>query len=373
MPFIARRSRGAVFALLILSNVAAARDLVVGQVVDYAGKFGEASRDYVAGAKVCFDLVNARGGVNGMRIRHAVLDAASTQAAVRERTREILDERRADVLFGFVGDEALRIAAAEPELREGRIAMVGPLAGSPPPASAAASIFFTRAGHEAEVRQIVAHFRALQITRFAIVTTLGEAESAVAEEVRRTLVNQSLVSVGSHKLSEGLSAADVGTVLSMKAQAVIVVADTVPVAEFVKRYRPRDPGAMIVALSTVNHRAMFELLGPKLAHGVMITQVVPNPAAPETALQKEHLDAMRVFRDEPPSHLTLEGFIAARVLVEGLRRAGPAPTRESILAAMQHLGRVDLKGQVVDLTPRGRVASDQVVLTMIRRNGELLQ
>jgi ABC-type branched-subunit amino acid transport system substrate-binding protein len=118
---------------------------------------------------------------------------------------------------------------------------------------------------------------------------------------------------------------------------------------------------------------MFELLGPKLAHGVMVTQVVPNPLIPETALLKEHLDAMRQFRDEPPSHLTLEGFIAARVLVEGLKRAGPRASREAILGAFQRFRRVDLKGLVVDLTPQGRADSPNVDIAMIRRNGNLLQ
>lgn len=65
-----------------------------------------------------------------------------------------------------------------------------------------------------------------------------------------------------------------------------------------------------------------ELLGPKLAHGVMVTQVVPNPGLPGSTLQKEHLDAIRKFRDEPPSHLTVEGFMAAKVLVEAVRRDG---------------------------------------------------
>jgi branched-chain amino acid transport system substrate-binding protein len=90
-------------------------------------------------------------------------------------------------------------------------------------------------------------------------------------------------------------------------------------------------------------------------------------------LQKEHLDAIRTFRDEPPSHLTLEGFIAAKVLVEGLRRSGPAPTRGSILAALARMQRLDLNGVVVDLSPQGRLGSAHVELTMIRRNGALLQ
>jgi ABC-type branched-subunit amino acid transport system substrate-binding protein len=129
---------------------------------------------------------------------------------------------------------------------------------------------------------------------------------------------------------------------------------------------------MIVALSTVNHRAMVELLGSKLAHGVMITQVVPNPNIAESAILKEHLDAIRTFRDEPPSHLTLEGFIAAKTLVEAVRRAGPGLTRASIVAALQRMGRLDLKGFVVDLSPAGRTESF-VDIAMIRRNGGLLQ
>jgi ABC-type branched-subunit amino acid transport system substrate-binding protein len=165
---------------------------------------------------------------------------------------------------------------------------------------------------------------------------------------------------------------DIEAVLRMKAQALIVVADTVPLGEFIKRFRPRDPGAMIVALSTVNHRAMFELLGPKLAYGVMVTQVVPNPNIAGSAILKEHLDAIRTFRDEPPSHLTLEGFIAAKVLVEAVRRAGAGPTRETILAALQRMGRLDLKGFVVDFSRAGR-AESFVDISMIRRNGGLLQ
>jgi ABC-type branched-subunit amino acid transport system substrate-binding protein len=105
----------------------------------------------------------------------------------------------------------------------------------------------------------------------------------------------------------------------------------------------------------------------------MVTQVVPNPALPDSSIQKEHLDAIRKFRDEPPSHLTLEGFMAAKVLVEGLRRAGASPTRESILAAMQHMGRYDLGGFTVDVSPNGRDHGAFVDLAMIRRNGGLLQ
>jgi len=279
-------------ALAFAATQAAARDLVIGQVVEYGGELGEAARDYVAGAKIYFDSINSKGGLNGMHIRHEVLDAKSGD--VRERTHELVDERKADVLFGYLGDPALAAAAQEPTL-QGRIAIVAPLAGGSPPASIAGNVFYVRPTYDAEMRQIENHFRSLQVTRFAVLRD-DQLE-------------------------------DLAAVARQNAQALIVLAGTVRTAEFVKRYRPRDPGVMIVALSTVNHRTLFEVLGPKLAHGVMVTQVVPNPGLAESTLQKEHLDAIRKFRDEPPSHLTLEGFMAAKVLVEAVRRAGASPTR----------------------------------------------
>lgn len=333
--------RIAVPVLLTIALNAAAREIVVGEVVDYAGEYGEASRDYVAGAKVFFDALNARGGLNGTRIRLLVLDGGRDAQSVRARTRELLDTRQADVLFGYVGDAALAAACLEPELASGEVALVAPLAGGDAPAAAARAVFFTRPDRRSEVAQVISHFRALQVTRFA---ELGAADLA-----------------------------DVAAVRSRGAQALIVDADTATVAQFVKRYKPLDPGAMIVTLSTVNHRVMYEALGPKLAHGVMITQVVPNPLLPDSLLQKEHLDAIRTFRDEPPSHLTLEGFVAAKVLVEGLRRAGAHPGRGAILKALQGLGRLDLNGMRVDLRPGGRASSAYVDLAMIRRDGSLLQ
>jgi branched-chain amino acid transport system substrate-binding protein len=326
------------FALAFVAPQAVARDIVIGQVVEYGGELGEAARDYVAGAKVYFDSINSRGGVNGMHIRHEVLDAKSGD--VRERTHELVAERKVDVLFGYLGDPALAAAAQEPAL-QGRIALVAPLAGGAPPAAIAGNVFFVRPTYEAEMRQIETHFRALQVTRFAVLRD-DQLE-------------------------------DLAAIQKQNAQALIVLAGTVRTAEFVKRYVPRDPGVMIVALSTVNHRTMFELLGPKLAHGVMVTQVVPNPGLPDSTLQKEHLDAIRKFRDEPPSHLTLEGFMAAKVLVEAVRRAGASPTRESILASMQRMGRVDLGGFTVDLSRNGRDHGAFVDIAMIRRDGGLLQ
>lgn len=364
-------------AVALLSSCAAsAHDIVVGQVVDYSGKYGEASRDYVAGARTYFDSLNAHGGLNGNRVVHVVLDGGRDAASVQARTRELLDEKKADVLFGYAGEDAVDAAVREPAMRATHAALVAPLAGRPSGAAAAAAdVFYARPGYEAEVRQAIEHFRALQVTRFAVVRSRSPADAWVAEAITRTLAENRLPAAGVQVLSNdsGGTDRDVDEMLALRAQAVIIAADTVAAAEFVKRLRPRDPGAMIIGLSLVNHRVMFEMLGPQLAHGVMIMQVVPNPGMADSSVAKEHLVAMRTFRDEPPSHLTLEGFLAAKALIEGIKRAGASPTRESITAAFHKLGRVDVGGLVVDFTPAGRLRSPYVDIAMIRRDGSLLQ
>lgn len=368
------RCAAAALATLGLALTAAARDLVVGQVVDSTGKHGEASRDYVAGAKVFFDAHNARVGAGGLRVRHVLVDVAGDASAYAARIRELIEDKKVDVLFGFVGDEALAAAAADRDIRAGRVALFAPLAGSEAPAEAA-GIHFARPSYEAEVRQIVGHFKSLQVTRFAVVRGNDEQGRNVARAVEAELARHQLRIASSHVVArlDAPTPAELAAVQASRAQALILVSDTVPVAEFVKRYRPLDPGINLVTLSTVNHRTLFELLGPALAHGVMITQVVPNPNIADSPVTKEHLEALRTFRDEPPSHLSLEGFIAAKALLEAVRRTGRDPGAEAIAQALAKAGRIDVRGVVVDLSRAGRKASPYVDLAMIRRNGSLLQ
>lgn len=372
---LAARTAAILAAAFLLPGMAIARDIVVGQVVDYSGKYGEASRDYVAGARVYFDSVNAAGGMNGHRIVHVVLDGGTDAPSVRARTIELLAEKKADVLFGYVGEDAVSAAVAEPLVRSSRVALVAPLAGRETADVRGHDVFYARPGYEAEVRQVIEHFQALQITRFVVVRSRAPSDAWVAEVVAGLLAAHKLPAAGVHTLStdSGGDDRDVDAVRALHGQAVIIAADTVQAAQFIKRFRPREPGAMVVGLSLTNHRVMFETLGPALAHGVMITQVVPNPSLAETAVAKEHLVALRTFRDEPPSHLTLEGFLAAKSLVEGIRRAGSSPSRETIAAAFTKLGRVDVGGLVVDFTPAGRLRSPYIDIAMIRRDGSLLR
>ena len=153
----------------------------------------------------------------------------------------------------------------------------------------------------------------------------------------------------------------------------MIVADTIASAEFVKQVRGLDNSAQIVALSTVNHRTLMELAKADLATGTMITQVVPNPLARFTKLQNDHLTLMAKYRDEPPSHLTLEGFLAAKAFVKLLERTGRDLNHTTIAAAVTGSPRYDIDGMTVSFGGKNDRGSRFVDIAYLRKTGTMLQ
>ena len=77
--------------------------------------------------------------------------------------------------------------------------------------------------------------------------------------------------------------------------------------------------------------------------------------------------------DEPLSFATLEGFAAAKIAVEALRRAGPNPTREKIAQALNGAGEINLGGAYVKYAKAARYGWRNVELTIIGSDGKLVR
>lgn len=68
------------------------------------------------------------------------------------------------------------------------------------------------------------------------------------------------------------------------------------------------------------------------------------------------------------SFTSREGYIAAKVLAEGIRRAGPQVTRESLLKALDSIQGYDVGGYVVSFSPSNHNGSSYVGLTILGRD-----
>jgi len=86
-------------------------------------------------------------------------------------------------------------------------------------------------------------------------------------------------------------------------------------------------------------------------------------------ITQEFHDAIKGRQDVAASYASMEGFIAAKVMVEGLRRAGPRPTREKLIAALESMQRLDLGGVDVTYGSRNRTGTQYIDLTIINRAG----
>lgn len=349
-----------------------AQDLKIGIAIDQSSVNADIARDYLAGARTWFDHINSQGGINGRRINLVVKDDEGDAAKTLQLTRQLIEADKVDALFGYVGDEGLALVAADSTFRQARIALYAPLSGADL-GKTPDSVFYVRPTYRDEARYLIKHFMSLGNTRFAILTTNGVSNDKLANQVADELkmAGASLVGRLAATQDSKAGATLAKRMLELNAQVVIVTADTLAMADFLKRFRGLDKGTSVIGFSTVNHRTLLELAKPEFAASTMLTQVVPHPDLPLTKVQTEHLQLMAKYRDEPPSHVTLEGFIAAKAFVSAIK--GGTFTRSGILASVSGDRRLDVGGIYLTFTTRDDRGSKFVDLAFLRRTGRLIQ
>jgi len=363
-----------VSASLIPFTSTCAADIRVGVVLDDFGADRETGRDYIAGARTWFDHINVNGGISGRRINLIVKDDGGVAANAVKLTQELLEQDKVEALFGYVGDDSLSAVSKDARFQSSKAVLFAPLSGAEI-GTATDSIIFLRPSYKEEVRHAIRHFAQLSISRFTVAYVDNSFGRSIDNEVRTQLGADKKTPIAGIAIPLALTGlpALARKVLDQKPQVIVLAADSIATAEFVKQLRSLDTNAQIVTLSTVNHRTLMELAKKDFATGTMITQVVPNPLSRATKLQNEHLTLMTKYRDEPPSHLTLEGFLAAKAFVKLLERAGRDLNRASISAAVAGSPRYDLDGMSVSFGGKSGRGSQFVDIAYLRKSGTMLQ
>ena len=131
--------------------------------------------------------------------------------------------------------------------------------------------------------------------------------------------------------------------LKADAQAVLWIGSGVAVADGVKALRKAGSAAQVVTLSNNASNGFIKALGD-VASGVIVTQVFPHERAVGHAFVAEALALASAAGQQTISPANLEGVAAAKVLVEGLRRAGNRPNRASLIVALESIRSLDLGG-----------------------------
>lgn len=352
-------------------------ELVVAQVAPLTGVLATTGAQMVVGGRIVFEHVNAGGGIHGRPLRHVVVDDGYKVDETVRQTRELLARPEVLALFGFAGTANIGKLLADGVLEQGGAALVAPYTGGETLRTPFNPwIFHLRAGYADETEHMVQQATTLGLNRIAVMYQNDGFGQAGLEGVRQALARRKLAlsaAAGYERNTDEVGDA-VRRIKDSDAQAVIMISVNKPTAAFVRRYRELGGGAQLYNISVVDPAEIVKLAGLRNAHGLGISQVVPYPFTPRLPAVREYQELLKRYAPgEAVNYTSFEEFLGAKVLVEGLRRAGPAPTRARVLEALESISALDLGGITVGYSPKNRVGSRYVEVTVIGSSGKLLK
>jgi ABC-type branched-subunit amino acid transport system substrate-binding protein len=328
-------------------------EIVFGMAAPFTGPAKELGRQMKQGIETAFNAANAAGGVNGRRLRLVTIDDGYEPSRTVGAMTELYDRQH---VFGVVGNVGTPTAAMSlPFALERRMLFYGAFTGAgllrrdPPDRY----VFNFRASYAEETAAVVNYLvkvrrvRPDHIAVFAQEDAFGDAGFAGVSKALRTLRADGKIQRVGYKRNT-IDVNDAVTRLRERGgavRAVVMVATYRPAAKFIEKMRDINPKMIFTNVSFVGSSALAEelnMLGPKYASGVIVTQVVPPIEGHSTAILKYGADLAKYFPGEKTDYVSSEGYWEASVLIEGLRRAGPDLDTERVVDALEAMHDLDL-------------------------------
>jgi branched-chain amino acid transport system substrate-binding protein len=348
------------------------RRIVLGQSAAFSGPAAYLGTQMNRGAKIYFDALNAAGGVNGNTVELRTLDDGYEPDRCKANTERFVTKDSVFGLFGYVGTPTC--VAAMPVVQESRAIFFGPFTGAESlrePFSK--NVFHVRASYFDETALIVKNLTSLGLTKIAVFYQNDAYGKAGLDGVVRALKTSNLapVATGTVERNTVNVAAAVKTIADAKPEAIVQITAYKSAAAFIREARKAGYGGTFSNVSFVGTQALADELG-RDARGVVISQVMPSPFSTTAPLSREYLDAVaKAGGDANANYSSMEGYVAAKVFSEGLKRAGRNPTRESFITAMESIQNLNLGGFNLNFGSKDHVASHFVELSMLTEDGKV--
>lgn len=361
-------------AVLLASLVSASQaQLRIGQPSGFTGSAAAGVKENTEGAKLYLDAVNRQGGVHGQQVELITMDDKFDPATTATVARALVAEQH--VLALFLNRGTPHTQALLPLLTELRVPLVAPSTGAMVLHDPVHPwVFNVRATYQREAIRAIKHLTSLGVSRIAVLQTddsFGADAAAGAEKgFAATGLKPSLLEKFPREKPDFADLA--AKVKASDAQAVLYIGSSGSVASGVKALRVAGLTLQVVTLSNNASEGFIKLLGEH-ARGVIVTQVFPNERAVNYRMIKEAQELAKAKGLSGVSPAMIEGFAAAKVLVEGLRRAGPKPTPSGLRDALESMQKFDLGGLDVSYTPTDHSGLDFADLSIIGSDGKFMR
>jgi ABC-type branched-subunit amino acid transport system substrate-binding protein len=344
----------------------------IGQSAGVSGPVAGSVKEQIAGAQVYLNHVNANGGVAGRKLELLTYDDGFDAKRTPDNVRKLIGEDKVFALFMVRGtpqnESILPIIGAE------KVPLIAPLTGAITlhrPVNR--YVFNVRAKYQDEVARAINHLATSGMNRIAIFYANDGFGQDVFEGFNTALQARGVQPAGAASFNRPMG--DIGqgvaTINKANPQAVMVIGSGSEAARIIREMKKAGSAAQFVTLSNNAADSFIKELGDD-GKGLIITQVVPGMNSSQMSIASEYRGMAKAQKVEP-SNAGMEGFMSAKVLVEGLRRAGPEPTREKLIAALENLRDYDLGGILISYSPTRHTGSSFVEMSIVSSTGKLIR
>ncbi len=345
---------------------AASRNVVVAQIVDFSQAQQDVSKDFLIGSRAAWQDINQRGGIRGRQVQHLAIETDGTSASLRTALESIKSNPACVVMSGSVGDQmaaeavtqirkdGLNMAHAAPWLQNSSLEVDD-------------NTFPIFAARQEQIAHALKTLSVMGLKELGAIYGTARDHAAYHAEVERIAAGMQL-RLQSYQGAGQLRG--LGQKLTPQTPAVLLfVGGTPELAEFTQGLDKQSRQRYVVALADVNLQIMQQM-GAAKNTPVIATQPVPMVTASMPVVRSYREILARLF-DEPPTSLSLAGFIAARYTFEVLNDVDGPLTRQSALTAFQRRTAMDVGGFRVSFNPQRR-SSTYVTQSMMTIDGRVI-
>lgn len=367
----------AAFTLLLALPAAAQVDgisadtILIGRSAGMTGAIASRMKPATEAFIAYFDAVNEAGGVNGRRLKFINVDDGNDAKRAVENVKKLISEDKVFVLLSPSG--APQTLAVLPVATAAQVPLVGSTSGAESLRKPNKYFFHLKAGYSDEFSKMAEHMKTTGVSRVQVIYSddpAGREGRQLAEEaLQKYGVTQAAAPIG---FKPGEAKAAVEKMVKADPQAVILPSLAGPGVEFYREFVKLENRPQVFTWSIMVVEGLYKEVGPKV-YGLVVSQIVPSPNDRTVGVSRDYQALLKKKGLEDGGYSGIEAYISARVLVEGLVRAGKAPTREKLIAALEGIRDYDLGGDFVTFVGANHVGRHFVELTIVGRDGKFLR
>jgi ABC-type branched-subunit amino acid transport system substrate-binding protein len=350
-----------------------AHRILLGESAAFSGPSAQLGIDLHAGAKLYFDSVNQQGGVYGRKIEIVTADDKYEPDLAARNTQRLIQDDGVFALFGYVGTPTSN--AALPIFTAAHVPFFAPFSGAQSLREPFHhEIFHIRAGYAEETEHLVDRLAGVGIRNIAVFHQNDAYGQAGLEGVQQALKKRGIALAADATVERNSVnvAAAAQRLLAKRPDAIIQISTYSASAALIKAMRQAGYTGQFHNVSFVGSQPLAAALGAD-GPGVGVSQVVPFPWKTSNPVVAEYQKELKRAKAGEPNFSSLEGYIAAKVFTEGLRRAGPELTRDRLISALESIGLKNYDiGFPVEFSANNHRGSRFVDMTIITRDGKFL-